>query len=982
MRGHTLRNGAGPQIFISYRRSDSAGHARALYGELKRRLGGEILFFDRETIESGDDFPERLRAAAVSCAVCLVLIGPEWLDARTELGERRLDRANDYVRQEIASALQAGRFLVPVLFDDVTAPSAEQLPEILRPLGSRDALTLAGKQYEYDAQVEKLVQRVVSALPNPPSLTASPTKYLMWLRDQHSFVEIRGMGAMVAQRMELTQVYTRLSVSGGGAVPRRAGDNRNPRDRTATMEEWDRVLQDGDAARAELHNVLQANPHAAIIGDPGSGKTTFLRYTAQLLASAQLGDGIALAGLGLFGDAPFPIFVRLADLSTFLAASPRADLADDAEEHLCRYLNYLLAGQPHGLPSGYLRDRVHDGGCMLLLDGLDEVPGEASRERMVRLLEHVVAFGKQVGNRHLITCRTRAYEGRVQLAGDVASLRLLPFGPDEVREFTESWARALFHVTRGAPDDAPGLREAIEYRDQLRAAIAENPSGTMFAESPLMLTVLAVVHWSDRQLPEERAELYDRAVKYLLDTRKGQSMFQSRLRQECLQAIALAMFEHPKGVQRSISRLRATEAVARQACCSTEDAARFVEEEELHSGLLVARPEGLEFWHLTFQEYLTALAFSPLKDEKWKRLRLHLDDDRWNEVFLLLAGCERRNGLEETRDLVARVLSTGTNPVSNARAVALVSRMLRDVAPSGGDASHETDYAERLQRTLGILDFGGETVEERVRIEVGVALGRVGDPRLRDGEANKVTILGGTFWMGAQPIERRGLNYDDAAHDNESPVHQVTVSAFRIGRYPVTVGEFMEFLEAGAQGYLARANWTEEGWQWRKETSRSNTRYWSNRTRVPNRPVTEVSWYEAAAFATWVGGRLPTEAEWEWVARGASGRKHPWGSEPPTDRHFNFALRDGEPSPVGVYPENADQNGVRDLCSNVWEWCRDRWSAYEDGHVIDPTGPRFGLWRVLRGGDVRGASRIYKSPASVTTFVGFRVAWAPSRARA
>ena len=77
-----------------------------------------------------------------------------------------------------------------------------------------------------------------------------------------------------------------------------------------------------------------------------------------------------------------------------------------------------------------------------------------------------------------------------------------------------------------ATDDDPRLRDALEYREQLRQAIADNPSGHTFSESPLMLTVLAVVHWSDKQLPEERAELYDRAVKYLIDKNKALSGFQ------------------------------------------------------------------------------------------------------------------------------------------------------------------------------------------------------------------------------------------------------------------------------------------------------------------------------------------------------------------------------------------------------------------------------------------------------------------------
>jgi formylglycine-generating enzyme required for sulfatase activity len=973
--------GPAPQIFISYRRSDSAGHARALHGELKRRLGGGMVFFDRESIDEGVDFPERLRAAAESCAVCLVLIGPDWLEVRSASGGRRLDDPNDFVRQEITTALGAGRYVIPVLFDDTAVPGADELPEPLRPLSARDALNLRGKAYEYEAQVDRLVQRVASALPKPPTLTASPTRYLTWLRDQHAYLDIRGMGAKVAQRMKLAHVYTRLSVTGGARLPRPVKAERKARARRTGKAPEPVSMLDERATRAELRDVLQANPNAALIGDPGSGKTTFLRYVAQFLARAHLGDDGALQELGFTGEPAFPIFVRLADLAAFLSANPRSELSEDAEEHLCRFLDHMLAGNPNGLPLRYLRDRVHAGGCMLLLDGLDEVPGEAMRERMVRLLENVVMYGAQVGNRHLVTCRTRAWEGRVQLTGDIADLRLLAFGPDEVREFTYAWARALFEVPAEAKDDEPRLREALDYHEQLRQAIADNPSGQTFAESPLMLTVLAVVHWSDKQLPEERAEIYERAVKYLIDTRKGQSSFQARLRQECLQAIAVAMFEHPKGVQRAISRSKAAAAVAALTGCSAEDAARFVEEEELHSGLLVARTEGLEFWHLTFQEYLCALAFSPLNDKRWERLRPHLDDDRWNEVLLLLAGCERRNGLEEARELISRVLSTGSDLVSNARAVALVSRMLRDLAPSGGDASHGTGYEQRLGEALGVFEPGGASVEERVRNEVGHALGRVGDPRLRERKANRVLIPGGTFRMGAQKTDQRGRNYDMEAFDDESPVHKVTVSSFEIGRYNVTVGEFAEFLSAGDSGYLAQANWSEEGAAWREQMRRIEPDNWSRQRRFPNRPVVGVSWYEGEAYARWVGGRLPTEAEWEWVARGATGRKYPWGDDAPTDRHANFSMRVGEPTPVGLYPADKHEHGVRDLAGNVWEWCSDWFNDYHSDSNTVSNDPDSDSSRVLRGGSfrddaqhLRGAYRLYR-PGLDYPDAGFRVVW-------
>src|SRR5512142_3533958 len=134
-----------PSIFLSYRRSDAGGHARALHGYLSGRFGAERIFFDRDTIESGDSFPERLRQGVEGCAVLLALIGPDWLDTKDSAGARRLDDPGDFVRQEIALALDRGKTVIPVLFDDTPVPPAHRLPDILKDLATHDALTLRGK---------------------------------------------------------------------------------------------------------------------------------------------------------------------------------------------------------------------------------------------------------------------------------------------------------------------------------------------------------------------------------------------------------------------------------------------------------------------------------------------------------------------------------------------------------------------------------------------------------------------------------------------------------------------------------------------------------------------------------------------------------------------------------------------------------------------------------------------------------------------
>ncbi len=158
-----------PVIFISYRRSDSAGHARALHEYLSGRFDEERIFFDRSAIESGHIFPETLRQGVERCAVLLALIGPQWLDVSDAEGRQRLDDPDHFVRQEIALALEHGKTVIPILFDDTPIPLDGQLPQPLKPLAARDVLTLRGKTYEYNTQRRELVRLLakVSGVPEP-----------------------------------------------------------------------------------------------------------------------------------------------------------------------------------------------------------------------------------------------------------------------------------------------------------------------------------------------------------------------------------------------------------------------------------------------------------------------------------------------------------------------------------------------------------------------------------------------------------------------------------------------------------------------------------------------------------------------------------------------------------------------------------------------------------------------------------------------
>ncbi len=790
------------------------------------------------------------------------------------------------------------------------------------------------------------------------------------------------MGAQVAERLPLDRVYTRLRVAGVGPE----GRQHEPIEEDLRRER-----------HLELPEALSRSPHAVLIGDPGSGKTTFLRFAAQVLARSLLTRDPRLATRELGLDAttaeeiPFPVLVYLSSFARFLADQPNDSCPEDAPDHLLRYLDFDLQGRNLGLSEGYLRRRVTSGGCFLLLDGLDEVPG-ALRTRVAAIVDELVATGStDRPNRHLITCRTRAYQRLAHLGG-LPAYPLAPFDDDQVATFIRGWSRALFQVrdpgSEGAGAGPDASREAAEYEAELLEAIRSHEDVGPMTESPLMLTMLAVVHWNQKKLPECRNELYEVAISYLLDSHKDHFAFTTSQRQEALQALALDMFTDPEGVQRSLGLPEASRAVAPVLETGEAEGRAFLEAEALESGIVVSHTEGeVEFWHLSFQEYLAARELKT-DGQYWDVLSKdgRLYDDRWSEVVLLLAGCLcHLDGRRATRRLLEKILATGTDRVSEARAVGLVGRILVDLKPYGGDPAAGTAYSTALENAITIFKppaEGEEVVEEAVRVDVGEALGQAGDPRLAKPEENRVAIPGGTFWRGAQTAdsEAPGPGYDPDAFGDESPVRRVTVSPFVLGRYPVTVQEYRRFVEAGDEGYLDPRSWDPEGWTWREREGYTSPDSWNDQLRHPNRPVTYVSWYEADAFCRWAGGRLPTEAEWELAARGLEGRRYPWGEEEPDSLHANFAWNVGRPTPVGIYPLGATPEGLHDLAGNVWEWCADWFGNYPPEDEEDPTGPPSGASRVLRGGSficlpryLRAAYRDGVHPEGRFDNFGFRV---------
>ena len=241
-----------------------------------------------------------------------------------------------------------------------------------------------------------------------------------------------------------------------------------------------------------------------------------------------------------------------------------------------------------------------------------------------------------------------------------------------------------------------------------------------------------------------------------------------------------------------------------------------------------------------------------------------------------------------------------------------------------------------------------------------------------------VRVEGGTFMMGSEYGE-----------DDETPVHEVTVSSFMIGKYEITVGEFRAFVED--TGYETLAETTGEAWEVDDEGNLVDDATWKNPflTQTDKHPVTVISWYDAVMYCNWLsrkegftpvytidksredpnnssvfdefkwtvscnwkanGYRLPTEAEWEYAARGGTkskGYKYS-GSDDIGSVAWYYDNSDWQTHAVGTKAPN--ELGIYDMSGNLWEWCWDWYGYYPESRSSDPKGAGAGSYRVLRGG--------------------------------
>jgi formylglycine-generating enzyme required for sulfatase activity len=844
-------------------------------------------------------------------------------------------------------------------------------------------------------------------------------RYLRHVISRNRYLQLQGIrsgGRLV--HIELEQIYVTL---------------RATRQRTVEAEEaWleaEAGLAPGEARlRPEIPRVqtetvtvsvdeaLAAHPRLAVLGDPGSGKTTLLRYLA-LLYARDLAEGTALVQerLNLDEGGRLPILLPLRRLGAYLKAHHPVDDGTEGHGLLLDHLRRVLEGERVSLPGGFFDPYLEKGQAVILLDGLDEVADPNLRRRVSRLVEAFTAAYPDC--RYVVSSRLVGYTGPARLGQEYVTTTIRDFTMADVERFLRNWHLAVAVGQMGPGESAAAYAEGQTL--QLLAAIDKNERIRELAINPLMLTVIALVHRDRVKLPDRRAELYDEAVNVLLgkwEEAKGvpempileDRPFDAGDRRLTLQAVALWMQEQQqKEIEAGNLRQLLGETfqgVVSDGRAVSRAVGRFLLVIQERTGLLGEHGLGVyRFSHLTFQEYLAALAVAG-RDDYVAYTMERVGDPWWREVILLEAGHLSTQSRERTAKLIRAIADRKEEPEPYHNLV-LAAECLRDVGPGRVEGNLWSEVQRRIRRdvdrgpTFFVAKFVGQLRATPVFSQIyghirphlpkglykgiirtiGVAgsrrsaaaraLARIGGAYWTEpyGEPEWIEIPAGEFWMGS-----------DKEYGWEKPVHRVYVERFQIARVPVTNAQYQFFV---------------------KTTGHQTPEHWGD-SRPPrgleSHPVVNVSWHDALTYCRWlseVTGKpitLPSEAQWEKAARGDKDRReYPWGDKWDESRCNNIELGLGDTTPVGIFPEGTSPYGCLDMAGNVWEWTRSLCGKdFEPAYLYpyDPSDGRENLeggddvLRVVRGGAftgrrtlVRCASRLGLNPLNPWFNSGFRV---------
>lgn len=772
-------------------------------------------------------------------------------------------------------------------------------------------------------------KKVVGAFDITPVI---PEAYKNWLIDHCSYMDIdrlREKGDVIQVR--LPEIFIPLY----SYRPRKGSEGRSPQ-KEIFREKEDLV---------DIERLVAENDYLLIEGHPGSGKTTLLKHLSYTMVQE-------INGKGLDDYLPVLIFLRDFDTAGYFESARKTRTSSSTVEAL---LNFYFANKENGLDLETVRKYCRVGKTIFLLDGLDEI-GLEFRNIVVNSFADFRINYK--GNKIVLSGRPHGMEGAASERFGNKHVRIQTLNMEQAEEFIKKWFDYVY---------ARGSRIGAKTAKDMIGEVRAHASIERLIDNPLMLTAICILYHDGKELPGQRAELYKKFIANLLSRRFDAAEVENVLK--FLKTLAFGMHSAVvTGVDKVHAIKTMTSVYGKEADESPGDYRQrlesLFEKIEPQCGLLKLEGEQYSFWHLTFQEFLTAAHIIDNETEYVKAIESYWDDDDLHrEVIELYIGYLSMENRGWANKIVQEVLdSMEKKPFRRWR---LAARSMLDIQKDRRDVPVVNRARQRL---MSIIE---KNVEPEILIDAGETLGWLGDPRNLRGF---IPVKGGKYTLSRRTAK---------------------INLFEMGKCPVTNKWFEEFIES--DGYKNRDFWSDEGKRWLDYAKAEQPRLWNERKwKCPTSPVVGVTWYEADAFTRWLTlmlndgyhYRLPDEDEWEAAAAGFEGRRYPWGDEWNKNKCNSGELAISRTSPVGIFKEGNTPEGIFDLSGNVWEWTLSDYNSnkklndfiFDEGmHNLSKKSEKERQLPAIRGGswlNTQGnawcAFRSRLNPDSRYNFIGFR----------
>ncbi|MEH2041037.1 tetratricopeptide repeat protein [Nostoc sp.] len=495
--------------------------------------------------------------------------------------------------------------------------------------------------------------------------------------------------------------------------------------------------------RIDLSHAVRENQCCVILGAPGAGKTTLLRYLALHFATAKRDDNETVTGGELeeeLGKALLPIFFRIADYAERLQQEPELSLLDYLRQFYRQWEAYFQDEAEAGTEMAtLLLEKMHQGQCLMLLDGLDEVFEQESRRLIVERIDQFVnAFSS---NKFVITSRIAGYRD-VKLSSRFAEFTIEDMDGEQVEKFLERWCLVIERAQQPEASEAQWQRAGDDQARKILEAIKDNEGVKRLTANPLLLTILALIHRNGERLPNRRVKLYELAVQTLTeDWQLGKKLPDTPKvllnQNEVVAFLApLAYWMHeekPSGLvtEAEVEQQLAAKLAELNDTDLESDSVRQAVQEFLRkvretTGLFVERAPGVYgFMHLTFEEYFAAryIADNEVRDIL-EIIHKHLHEPRWNEPILLALGYYGIYSPKQVNKLVEQLFSNleAYEPAIPGGKLKIKNASSQDAIIIWSDLQEEsTTNSNKSELRLKDLLFAGEVLTQ---VEVNSSLRR------------------------------------------------------------------------------------------------------------------------------------------------------------------------------------------------------------------------------------------------------------------